>query len=560
MKKLLSIDKAALSWIWQTLSKRKIWMLLLIVIQIANGILATERSLMLKDVIDNAVNHDRETFIQSLCILLGLFVIQLAIMSYYRHISTKTQCSIEVDLKKRLYKTLLDKDYASVKAVHSGQWNQRMTSDTSNVASLSVSLIPSFVGLFVRMAGAIIALLFLMPLLVILLIPFGFCLLGGTMIMKRTSKRMYNEIQDADGRFRVFLQEHLSNLMMVRAFGKEDMSLKEGNRVMKDHMDKVMKRNSFMIFVSVLASLAMNGMYLLGVVLGGFGILKGTITYGTFSAVISLASQAQSQIFGVSSYFSSVFNLTASAERLMAAEEYADDFRGSRSDAEVRNFYDSEFQEIQFRDAAFSYWDLEDDDLVESRVFEHLDTSIHKSEFIALTGESGCGKSTILKLLMCIYSMKAGERLLISNKQGEMVLDGSWRGLFAYVPQGNKLMQGSIRDVIVFGEEPDDSKIKESARIACAEDFINELENGFNTMLGESGSGLSEGQMQRISIARAIYSERPILLLDESTSALDSETEKKVLQNLRQMTDRTVIIVTHRPAALEVCDRVIPMN
>lgn len=563
MKKLLSIDKPALKWIWQSLSLSRWALLILILIQMGNGLLITERSLLLKKVIDHAVDGTKKPFIQSLLFLIGLFLLQLAIMSLYRHIAAKTQYGMEMRLKRRLYKTLLDKEYASVKAVHSGQWNQRMTSDTSTVSSLSVGMIPGFSGLLVRMVSALVALLFLMPLLVILLIPFGICLLGATMLMKRTSKRMYNEIQDADGKFRVFLQEHLNNMLMIRAFGKETMSLCEGDKVMQEHMDKIMKRNSFMILVGVLGSLAMNGMYLLGVVLGGFGILKGTITYGTFSAVIALASQAQGQIAGVSSYFSSVFNLTASAERLMAAEEYPDDTCQARSEEEIKDFYQNKFRELVFRDAAFSYSDVDETEVVETKVFEGLNLEVKKGEFIAFTGESGCGKSTVLKVLLSIYPLDTGEKMLLEADSkddvgaDEIELDGSWRGLFAYVPQGNCLMQGTIRDVIAFGSPIDEEKMQSALHIACADQFVAELENGLDTHLGEQGSGLSEGQMQRISIARAIYSERPILLLDESTSALDMETEKNMLQNIRNLTDKTVMIVTHRPAALEVCDRVI---
>ncbi|WP_278245321.1 ATP-binding cassette domain-containing protein [Ruminococcus albus] len=139
-------------------------------------------------------------------------------------------------------------------------------------------------------------------------------------------------------------------------------------------------------------------------------------------------------------------------------------------------------------------------------------------------------------------------------------LSAEWHRLFAYVPQGNQLMSGTIREVVSFADKADmqnDERINMALHIACADDFVSELECGIDTQLGERGTGLSEGQMQRIAIARAIYSDSPILLLDEATSALDEHTEKRLLHNLRSMTDKTVVIITHRPAALEICDRVI---
>ena len=160
---------------------------------------------------------------------------------------------------------------------------------------------------------------------------------------------------------------------------------------------------------------------------------------------------------------------------------------------------------------------------------------------------------------MSIYLLDGGERYL-TDTQGTKPLTAEWHRLFAYVPQGNQLMSGTIREIVAFADKADmqnDERINRALQIACADDFVSELDGGIDTLLGERGTGLSEGQMQRIAIARAIFSESPILLLDEATSALDADTEKRLLQNLRRMTDKTVVIVTHRPAALEICDRVI---
>ena len=189
-----------------------------------------------------------------------------------------------------------------------------------------------------------------------------------------------------------------------------------------------------------------------------------------------------------------------------------------------------------------------------------ISVEIQKGEYVAFTGHSGCGKSTVLKLLMSIYRLDGGERYVRDNKGGVEELNSKWHRLFAYVPQGNQLMSGTIRDVVSFADRSqsaDDEKIMQALKIACADDFVCDLENGIDTLLGERGTGLSEGQMQRIAIARAVFSGSPIMLLDEATSALDELTEKRLLENLRSMTDKTVVIVTHRPAALDICDRVL---
>lgn len=541
----------SLRWIWQILEKRKAALVILVCIQIINGFIITTRSFILKDVIDFATKGIQGRFVSTMMILIVVYLFQLAILSWYRHLQAKTQYGMEMDLKYLLFHNILEKKYEDITAMHSGEWNQRMTSDTAAVASLSVNTIPGFIGLIVRLFSSIVALFLLVPTLVIIMIPFGICLVVISLFLKRKTKRMYHEIQDADGKFRVFLQEHLSSLLMIKAFNKKDVSLCEGKRTMDTHFEKIMKRNTFMIYIEIFGSIAMNGMYLLGVLLGGYGILHGNLSYGTFSAILTLVMQAQSQVSNASSYFTNIFNITASAERLMEIESFPEEIVAEKKQEEVQDFYQNALQAIEFRNITFSYKDQN-----EQIVFVNKSFCINKGEFVALTGESGCGKSTILKILLNIYSLDKGECVLV-GKKGDIQLDASWRNLFAYVPQGNMLMAGSIQDVVTFGEVFDKEKMEKSLEIACAKEFVQELENGIHTILKERGNGLSEGQMQRLSLARAIYSDRPILLLDESTSALDQETEQKVLQNIRQMTEKTVIIVTHRMATFDYCDRVI---
>ena len=182
---------------------------------------------------------------------------------------------------------------------------------------------------------------------------------------------------------------------------------------------------------------------------------------------------------------------------------------------------------------------------------------IRKGQYTAFVGVSGSGKTTVLKLLLGLYRLDGGEMYIRDVHGVERPLDASWRTMFAYVPQGNHIFTGSVREAVTFGS-PDgtegEERLWKTLSVACADSFVRELSQGLDTELGERGSGLSEGQMQRLAIARAIYSQNPILILDEATSALDPETERRMLQNLRTRIERTVILVTHRPAALEFCD------
>jgi ATP-binding cassette subfamily B protein len=250
----------------------------------------------------------------------------------------------------------------------------------------------------------------------------------------------------------------------------------------------------------------------------------------------------------------------------MEIEEFENDSDAEPMDIEeTLAYYRSDFVSMGLEKAEFSYYPSGDTVRKLSKeampvVLNNISVEIGKGQYAAFTGHSGCGKSTVLKLLMCIYKLDGGRRYITDKNGNTEELSAKFHRLFAYVPQGNQLMSGTIREVVCFADKSgmdDEERINNALKIACADDFVNELDNGTDTLLGERGTGLSEGQMQRIAIARAVFSKCPILLLDEATSALDEATERKVLENLRNMTDKTVVIVTHRPAALEICDRIL---
>ena len=382
-----------------------------------------------------------------------------------------------------------------------------------------------------------------------------------TYSFRKVLKSLHKDIQEADGALRVFMQERLESLLIVHTFAKEKQIVAQAAELMELHKSARLKRNNFSNFCNVGFAGAMKGAYLFGIVFCGHGILTGTMSYGNLMAIIQLIGQVQNPVANITGFLPRYYSMLASAERLMEAENFETNSRELISEKGVREFYRKDLRAIHLKDICFTYQPLVQTKEVQVMpvVLKHIDLTIRKGEYIAFTGPSGCGKSTLLKLLMCLYPLDSGEQIL-ETKMGTQNFTEAWRRLFAYVPQGNQLLSGTIREIVTFGDlqkENNEENIYRALQIACADEFVRKLDKGLDTLLGEKGTGLSEGQMQRIAIARAVFSEHPILILDEATSALDKTTAIKLLKNLRKMTDRTVLLVTHRMEQIEIFDKTV---
>lgn len=572
-KKTILKDKfnnKSLCWLWQVTGKYKCFVGILMIFQVILGVCSVLFAMLFRDLIDQAVVGNRDGFFRAAGLLIGLEAGQLAIGAAGRFLIEWERAVLDNRLRGRLFSCLLHKDYAAVTAVHTGQWITRLTSDVNEVTNGIIGIFPSVVGMLVRMLGALAALFYLEPAFFYILVPVGLLLLFVTSLFRNILKKLHKRIQEAHGTVVSFLQERLENLMIIRVFAMEEQTGREAEQKMKEHKDARTRRSHFSNLCNTGFGVVVGAGYIFCAVYCGYGILQGTLSYGTFTAILQLISQIQGPFANISGILPRYYAMIASAERLMEAETYASDGEKERIPAaEITRFYQENFQEIGVRDAKFSYpsYVEENSGNVKNAVIDHLDLDVRKGEYVAFTGHSGCGKSTLLKLFLCLYPLEAGVRYLkVTESDGSSVeypLTSAWRGLFAYVPQGNQLMSGTIREIIAFGNAQDmkqEERLKRALEISCADEFVAELEKGMDTLLGERGCGLSEGQMQRIAIARAVFSDRPILILDESTSALDESTEQRLLRNLRQMTDKTVLIITHRPAALQICSRQIDMS
>lgn len=544
-------QKNTLQWLSIVAGKTKLLVGVLVAIQAVLSVSSIAFAFVLRRIINMAVQGASTGFRSSFVLLAGVIVAQIALGAAGRFLSEYTTTTVENRFKQQLFSALLTGDYASVTAVHSGEWMNRLTSDTTIIAGGVTQIVPGLIGMLVRLFGALAAILWLEPRFFWVLVPGGAAMLALTYGFRKILKRLHKNIQEADGTLRVFLQERLESLLIVRTFAKEQQTAAQADNLMEQHKAARMKRCNFSNLCNIGFAGAMNGAYLLGIGFCGYGILTGTMSYGNLMAIMQLVGQVQSPFANITGYLPRYYAMLASAERLMEAEAFAPDSEHPLAEEKALEFYRTKLTALRLEHASFTYQPpvrAEEEQPPMPVVLKDIDLTIRKGEYIAFTGPSGCGKSTVLKLLMCLYPLDAGSRTL-ETTSGTQPLTAVWRSLFAYVPQGNQLLSGTIRDIVSFGDPckaQDDAGILRALRIACAEDFVQKLEKGLDTTLGEHGQGLSEGQMQRIAIARAVFSEHPILMLDEATSALDEATAQQLLENLRRMTDKTVLMVTHR--------------
>ena len=518
-------------------------MLMMTALHIANALLGVGFALGFRGVVDSAAAGDRDLFLRA-CIIQGAIVLGLVLSNAgFRHFHDSLLHRMDRDWKQLLLHRLLHSDYSAVTRFHSAELLNRMNNDVRVLTTGLLEAIPNVAAMLTRLIAAMAVLAALEPAFAILICLFGCLIILGTGLLRRNLKKLHKLVSEHDGIVSGFLQETLEKLLMIQAMDvSAEVELRADRLTGTRYQIQQRKKNIGLMANTGISFLSLGGSF--GALLWCSGkLLRGQLSFGSLTAVIQLVNQLQAPFANLSAVIPKFIAMTAAAERMMELDDLEqDEAVMDRSAAEVY----ASMTAITAKGLSFSY----DRDVV----LDNADFSLPKGSFAVITGPSGIGKSTLLKLLLGIFRPVCGGLYAVSGTE-ELRLDRSTRRLFAYVPQGNLLLSGTLRDnLTITCPDADEEAIREALYVSAMDEYLPQLPMGLDTRLGESGAGLSEGQAQRLAIARAILSGAPILLLDEATSALDEQTELLVLSRIRQLCGKTCIAVTHRPAALELCD------
>lgn len=545
-------NPAVLKWLYGN-SRSDLWKIVLLTLMaVAASYISVRFALASKEVLDAATVGGGGSLLWSKVARLAVLVVfQLVIQISYTMIQLHTETALKNRIQRKLFSSMLRKKYEVIKGYHSGELLNRLNGDINIVNTSIMTIVPNVFAFASRIVMSFAALYVIDSQFALFFLIIGpFVMLVARLYSKKI-KPLHKKCQECHGRTQSFMLEALQNILVVKSFGAHSRMENGVADLQKQNYRMIMKRGYLSIFANILFYVSLTIGYYFAVAWCAWKIAAGIMTVGSFTAVIQLVGQIQTPFKDLASVIPQFFAMTASAERVMEVEN-APDEQVRYPDLDFNALYEN-MKCISVRDVNFAY-DNE-------QIFDSASVDIPKDSLVAISGISGIGKSTLLKLVLGMYEPSDGFVGVRCKDGREYVSDASMRNLFAYVPQGNMLLSGTIRENITFmsGVE-DEERIIEAAKTACIYNVIKDMPDGFDTVLGEGGGGLSEGQLQRLAVARAICSGAPVLLLDEATSALDEETEYEMLSNIKALKNRTCVIISHKECAVKLSDMVITIQ
>lgn len=540
--------------LWMYVYMRQYWLLIGIYILLgaSSSILSLGTSVVSRNLVDavTGVNSMGIIWVAVAYAMVGSS--QIFINAVKSQLSLKVQLKVTNEIRTDIYEKVLRTNWESLAKYRSGDLLYRVNGDANIVANTILSFVPNMISILISFVGAFIIVMrndSMMAFIALLGAPVSF------LTSRYSAKRMRDfqrDNQSMASNRTVFNQETFQNLQFIKAFGILDRVTEKFRQIQNETVDIALKQNKFQQRMTIITSLV-------GQVVGyacygfaAFRLWQGQISYGTMTMFVSMASSLRSSFRGILNLMPMLIRTGISVERIMEITNLPRDSMEDKEEAEEIKMKAKEqgvyvyMQEVDFAYEAGKW------------IYQNANFRAEPGEIVALIGPSGQGKTTTLNLLLGLYHPQQG-KIRVGNPSGNSLkASSSTRCLFSYIPQGNTLFTGSIKEnMSMVKPKASEEEIQAALEAACAWEFVEKLEHGVDTEVYERGNRFSEGQKQRLSIARAILADAPIMILDEATSALDVAMERRVLRSIiKKDPHRTVIVAAHRPSVFAMCNRV----
>ena len=520
------------------------------------GLLGTAVSLagsvLSKYIIDAVTGLNTRGIVMALVFFVLMQLFQIATRAISSRTSMRVSLRVNQQITAQVYDKLLATDWEALSAYHSGDLLTRVAGDVSTVSSSVLGWIPELLTRLLQFVGTLAVILYFDATLAVLALISA----PVTLLMSRYAIKMMRhhnqKMRQLSSEMMVFNEESFQHIQLIKSFDRTDAYSQKHRDLQQRFKDASMDYNRFSIHKNTIISLAGTMVAVICFSWGIYRLWSGYITYGTMTMFLQLSGTLTATFAALAALIPGAISATTAARRIMAIMELPVE---DRSDAAAAEAFAQQYMatplKVEAKGISYHYVDG-------APVLSEIDFEADAGQIVAFVGPSGEGKTTLLRLLLGIVCPKNGSLELCAEDGNRIPISASTRRLFAYVPQGNTLFSGTVRENLqLICPEATEEQLYEALQLACAEEFVRMLPLGLDTPVREQGGGFSEGQLQRLCIARALLSHAPILLLDEATSALDIETEKKVLDNImRSQKGRTCIVTTHRPSVLEISHRI----
>lgn len=533
-------------WLWRAWRGNQLQAILNAAIGLLSVVVSLAQVWAVQHAIDVASGHAEGSIYWSVGVMALLVLCGFALRICSIWVRNILGIKAQNRMQQRMLDRILRSEWTGKESHHSGDVLNRLEQDVGTVVSFLTETIPNTISVVAMFVGAFLYLFSMdkvLAFVIIGIIPV-FVLLSKLYIGQM--RRLTRQVRDSDSKVQSVLQETIQHRMLIKTLESDSIMVDRLESTQSELRHRVVKRTAFSVVSNFILNAGFSVGYLIAFLWAALRMADKTLTFGGMTAFLQLVNRIQGPARDLTRLAPVFVGVFTAAERLMELEENPLEEQGDPIPLTAPCG-------VRLEHITYAYDDGD------SNVIEQLDFDFYPGSCTAVLGETGAGKTTLIRLILALLHPNEG-KVILYNQQEQKELSPLMRCNFVYVPQGNTLMSGTIRDNLRLGKlNATEEEIKAALEMSCAS-FVMELPDGLDTVCTEAGGGLSEGQAQRISIARALLRNRPIMLFDEATSALDPETERQLLHNILSHHDKTVIFITHRPAVVDYCDQTLHLQ